>query len=233
MALGIQRSRLADQAYELLKERILTRQLLPGQRLSVPAIAEELGLSRSPVREAVQRLVQEGLGTERPHSGAVVASADLPALIDLYQVRAELEGLSSELAARAGDAHLVRDLEVVQDQHEAAHASGVRSQMIRADVDFHARILSAAGNPELTRMLEPVLHRMLLGMLEADRDWPVQAMAEHRDIIAALRAGDAEASRRHMVAHVLRVRTDMQNKLRQLAATSEGALPASSAQEVS
>jgi DNA-binding GntR family transcriptional regulator len=211
---GIRRSRLADQAYEVLKERILTRQLLPGQRLSVPAIAEELELSRSPVREAVQRLVQEGLSTERPHSGAVVASADLSELIDLYQVRAVLEGLSSQLAAAAGDPDLVADLEQIQDGHEAAHDAGTRSQMIRADVDFHERVLSAAGNPQLTRMLEPVLQRMLLGMLEAGRDWPVLAMAEHREIIAAFKAGDAEAARSCMVSHVLRVRTDMQSKLR-------------------
>lgn len=215
MASGIHRSRLADQAYEVLKERILARQLLPGQRLSVPAIAEELGLSRSPVREAVQRLVQEGLGTERPHSGAVVAAADLPSLIDLYLVRAELEGLSAQLAAAAEDRDLVADLEAIQDLHEAAHDAGSRSRLIRADADFHARVLRAAGNQELTRMLEPVLHRMLLGMLEAGRDWPVQAMAEHRDIIAALRSGNATEARECMVAHVLRVRGDMQTKLRQ------------------
>lgn len=232
MSLGIQRSRLADQAYELLKERILTRELLPGQRLSVPALAEELGLSRSPVREAVQRLVQEGLGTERPHSGAVVASADLPALIDLYLVRSELEGLSSELAAGAGDDRLVADLESIQAEHEAAHDAGERSRMIRADVDFHARILASAGNPELTRMLEPVLHRMLLGMLEAGRDWPVQAMAEHRDIIAALKDADARAARRCMVAHVLRVRADMQAKLREGAPSMLATSESDSTQEV-
>ncbi|WP_408897299.1 GntR family transcriptional regulator [Nocardioides sp. R1-1] len=215
MVTGIQRSRLADQAYELLKERILTRQLLPGQRLSVPAIAQELELSRSPVREAVQRLVQEGLGTERPHSGAVVASADLPALVDLYLVRAELEGLAARLAVESGDDRLVTDLEAIQDGHDQAHADGARSRMIRADVEFHARVLRAAGNPELARMLEPVLQRMLLAMLEAERGWPLQAMAEHREFIAAVRTGDPVAARERMVEHVLRVRSDMEAKLRQ------------------
>lgn len=213
MTHGIQRSRLADQAYELLKERILTREMLPGQRLSVPAIAEELGLSRSPVREAVQRLVQEGLGTERPHSGAVVATADLAGLVHLYLVRAELEGLSCELAAGSGDADLVRDLEAIQDEHEAAHREGQRSRMIRSDVDFHARVLRSAGNPELSRMLEPVLQRMLLGMLEADSAWPLHAMAEHRKVIAALNAADAASARASMKEHVLRVRSDLAGKL--------------------
>lgn len=215
MVSSIQRSRLADQAYELLKERILTRELLPGQRLSVPAIANELGLSRSPVREAVQRLIQEGLGTERPHSGAVVASAELPALIELYLVRAELEGLSAELAAAAEDSTLVADLEAIQDEHEAAHAAGARSQMIRADVRFHSRVLHAAGNHELTRILEPVLQRMMLGMLEADQDWPRFAMAEHRHVIAALDAHDPAGSRSCMVDHILRVRKDLRGKLQQ------------------
>jgi DNA-binding GntR family transcriptional regulator len=213
MTSDIHRSRLADQAYELLKERILTRELLPGQRLSVPALAEELGLSRSPVREAVQRLVQAGLGTERPRSGAVVASADLQSLVDLYLVRAELEGLSCELAAGAGDPHLVSDLEAIQEEHEAAHRAGQRSRMIRSDVDFHVRVLRAAGNPELTHILDPVLQRMLLAMLEADRGWPERAMAEHRKVIAALGREDPGAARRSMTEHVLRVRSDLEAKL--------------------
>lgn len=217
MTRDIQRSRLADQVYELLKERILTRQLLSGARLSVPALAQELELSRSPVREAVQRLVQEGLCTERPRSGAVVASADLRRLIDLYLVRAELEGLSSQLAAGSGDPQLIADLEAIQDEHEAAHASGSRSSMIRSDVDFHARVLAAAGNVELTWMLQPVLQRMLLGMLEADRSWPLHAMAEHRNVIATLRSGDAAAARESMTSHVLRVRSDLEKKLRRQA----------------
>lgn len=226
---GIQRSRLADQVYELLKERILTRQLLPGERLSVPALAEELQLSRSPVREAVQRLVQEGLSTERPHSGAVVATADLRELIDLYLVRAELEGLASQLAAGSGDSQLIVDLEAIQDEHEAAHAAGSRSSMIRCDVDFHARVLQAAGNPELVRMLQPVLQRMLLGMLEADRSWPLHAMAEHRKVIAALRSADARAARRSMTQHVLRVRADLERKLHRevepVPATAQNPIP--------
>ena len=164
----IHRSRLADQVYELLKDRILTRQLAPGQRLSVPAIAGELSLSRSPVREAVQRLVQESLATERPHQGAVVASADLHSLVDLYQVRAALEGLSAELAVEAHDARLIGDLAGVHDEHRLAYDGGSHADVIRADMRFHIRILDATANPELVRVLEPVLQRMSLAMLAGD-----------------------------------------------------------------
>lgn len=213
MTQGIRRSRLADQAYEVLKDRILTQQLLPGQRLSVPAIAEELQLSRSPVREAVQRLVQEGLGSERPHQGAVVASADLRSLVDLYVVRATLEGLSAELAAGADVASLVTDLEEIQREHENAYADGAGATVIRADMRFHARILQASGNAELIKVVGPILQRMSLAMLAGEQTWPAHALAEHRAVIDAFKQSDAGGARTAMIAHIQRVRSDLRAKL--------------------
>lgn len=205
----IRRARLADQAYDWIKERILTRALLPGDRLSVPALAEVLGLSRSPVREAVQRLVQEGLSTERPHSGAVVAAPDLHSLVDLYEVRAVLEGLSAERATLAGDPALVEDLAVLLARHREAYETGRRPDVIRADTAFHERLLEAAGNPELQRLLGPVLQRMSLGMLAAAPHWPARALAEHEAVLDAVRADDSDAAREAMTTHVRRVRSDL------------------------
>lgn len=209
----IKRSRLADQAYEVLKERILTSQYGPGQRLSVPALAAELGLSRSPVREAVQRIVQDGLGTEQPHHGAVVARADLPALVDLYEVRAVLEGLSTRRATTSGDPDLVTDLESAHSRHQAAFEQGATAGIIRADVAFHERILKAAANPELDRVLHPALQRMTMGMLAADRHWPARALAEHQAVLDAVRAGDPDAASARMCDHINRVRDGLLTKL--------------------
>lgn len=211
---GIYRSRLADQVYELLKDRILDRKLVPGQRLSVPAIAKELDLSRSPVREAVQRLVQERLATEQPHQGAVVATADLKSLVDLYQVRAALDGLSAELAVGARDTALATDLAAIQDDHRRAYDRGSNSEVIRADTRFHARIMDAAANPELLRVLQPILHRMSLAMLAGDQSWPARALDEHQAVIDAIADRDAAGAHAAMVAHVLRVREDLLTKLR-------------------
>lgn len=206
-------SRLADQAYAWLKEQILTQQLLPGQRLSVPAIADELGLSRSPVREAVQRLVQEGLGTERPHQGAVVASADLPSLVQLYEVRAVLEGLSAELAAGAGDESLDADLSAIQGRHRSAYEEGRRPDVILADMEFHRRILQAAGNAELFRITEPILQKMFLAMLASEEHWPTRALAEHQAVIDAIHERDPHKAQRSMTRHVKRVRQSLLAKV--------------------
>lgn len=212
----IQRTRLADQAYEVLRERILTGSLAAGARLSVPALAEELELSRSPVREAVQRLVQEGLGTERPHSGAVVATPDLASLAALYEVRAVLEGLSAESAARSGDEGLVADLERLHAAHAKAFRRRSHAAVIEADIAFHRRILVAAGNPELTRVLAPILERMALAMAAGElTSWPEEALAEHEAVLDALRAGEAPRARRAMVGHVTRVRKALLGKLRE------------------
>lgn len=208
-------SRLTDQVHDWLKEQILTQRLLPGQRLSVPAIADELGLSRSPVREAVQRLVQEGLGTERPHQGAVVASADLPSLVQLYAVRAALEGLSAELAAKAGDVTLTADLLEIHAGHRSAYDEGRTSDVIRADVQFHRRILEAAGNAELARVTEPILQRMCLAMLAGEQHWPSQALAEHQAVMEALGEHDAAKAKRAMTKHIQRVRRDLMVKIEQ------------------
>ncbi|MGP4111493.1 GntR family transcriptional regulator [Streptomyces sp. 4N509B] len=213
MSKTIHRSRLADQAYELIKDRILSRQLLPGQRLSVPALAQELNLSRSPIREAVQRLVQEGLSTERPHQGAVVASADLSALVDLYQVRAELEGLSAELAATRGDAELAASLERIHADHRTAYETNAAAEVIRADTAFHARVLAASGNPELVRILQPVLQRMSLAMVAGGESWPAHALTEHQAVLDAIRAGDGALARARMTDHVARVRERLLSRL--------------------
>ncbi len=95
----ISRQRLADQVYAVLRGQILARELVPGDHLSVPVLAESLGLSRSPVREAVQRLVVEGLAVEEFHRGARVAGVDADDLADVYAVRGVLEGLAAALVA--------------------------------------------------------------------------------------------------------------------------------------
>jgi DNA-binding GntR family transcriptional regulator len=210
----IHRDRLADQAYEVLRQRILSRRLKAGERLSVPLLAQELGLSRSPVREAVQRLVSDGLGSERPRQGAFVASADPTQLSHLYHVRAALEGLSAALATTAGDPGLVPALQESTGHQAAAFAAGDEVAIIRSDIAFHSRLLSAAANPELTRALDPILGRVAVAMLAGDLEsWPARALREHEEIIAAVASGDAELARRRSEEHVLQVRERLLRKL--------------------
>jgi DNA-binding GntR family transcriptional regulator len=202
----ISRQRLADQVYAVLRGQILSRELLPGDHLSVPVLAKSLGLSRSPVREAVQRLVVEGLAVEEFHRGARVAGVDATDLADVFAVRGALEGLAAGLVAARHDAALLDVLRASISDHGAAIGTGDEQAIIEADQAFHQTVLDAAGNEHLTRALGPLLGRAQVAMLSGDLSrWPRKALAEHRAILTAIRAGDAEAATAAARAHVAAV----------------------------
>lgn len=204
------RERLADQVYAHLRQQILNQELRPGDRLSVPAVAKRLQLSRSPVREAVQRLVQEGLGTERARHGAVVAAPDIDSLIDLYAVRAELEGLAAALTATDTVPDLVGELRELLDEHRSAYERRDHAGVIHADVRFHDRIGAASGNAELGRVLGPIQQRMTIAMLAGNSEsWPAKALDEHRAVVDAIADGKPDDARRLMRRHIHRVRDDL------------------------
>jgi DNA-binding GntR family transcriptional regulator len=202
----ISRQRLADQVYDLLRGRILDRSLVPGDRLSVPLLASELELSRSPVREAVQRLVVEGLAEEQLHRGARVAGVDAADLADVFAVRQTLEGLAASLAVAGDTTGLVTVLRTSIADHTAAIAADDEKAILAADQAFHQALLSAAHNPHLDRALGPLLGRAQVAMLSGDLSrWPRKALAEHKAILAAIRAGDPAAADLAARAHVAAV----------------------------
>lgn len=199
----IQRARLADQAYVVLRNRILRRELKPGERLSVPALAAELGLSRTPVREAVQRLVAEGMGVEKVNHGAVVTEIDPAELAVVYELRAVLEGLAARRAAVRRDQQVLTGLQRMLEAHRIAAESGREIDVVRADIAFHELILETADSAPLSRSLRPIHGIAHVAMLSGDLvAWPRDAMVEHEAILAALIDGDADASeaaaRRHI-----------------------------------
>lgn len=204
----ISRQRLADQVYDVLRGRILDRSLVPGDRLSVPLLAAELELSRSPVREAVQRLVVEGLAEEEFHRGARVAGVDAADLADVFAVREALEGLAASLAATRDAEGLVTALRASIAAHTEAIRADDEQAIIAADQAFHQALLEAADNRHLDRALGPLLGRAQVAMLSGDLSrWPRKAVAEHKAILAAIRAGDATAAEKAAREHVHAVLT--------------------------
>ena len=202
------RQRLADHVYDVLRGRILAGSLVTGDRLSVPLLASELEVSRSPVREAVQRLVVEGLADEELHRGARVAGVDAAELADVFVVRAVLEGLAAALAATSDTTELMARLSTAIADHTHAIRADDEQAIIAADQDFHRVVLEAAGNPHLDRALDPLLGRTRVSMLSADLSrWPRMALAEHKAILAAISEGDALAAERAARDHVAAVLT--------------------------
>lgn len=203
----VERLRLADRAYDVIRGRILRGELLSGSRLSVPKLADELGLSRSPVREAVQRVVAEGLGEEEIHRGVVVATVDDAELTELTELRARLEGYAAGRAARlaGSDPGMVRALASALARHEAAIAADDAAGVIAADMEFHL-LLAGPGTPTARAVL-PLLGRAQLLMLAGDLSrWPQLACVEHRDVLDAVRAGEPAAAEAAIRDHVERIR---------------------------
>jgi DNA-binding GntR family transcriptional regulator len=199
--------RLVDDVYRRLRDDIVAGTLAPGERLSVPALAAQLQVSRSPVRDAVARLVQERLATEAPRRGAVVARVGVRELSALYEVREVLEGLAARLAVDNVGQRLVRSLAAVMAEHEAAVATGDLARHFQLDLRFHSLIREAAGNAELTRFLDDIQIQVRLAMQTTSvTGGPERALDDHRAILAAIDAGDGLAAERASRDHIIRLR---------------------------
>ncbi len=208
----ITKVRLADQVYDEMVRRILHQTIEPGARLSVPQLAAEFEISRSPVREAVQRLVSEGMAVEKPNHGAVVASADFAQLIDMYEVRAPLDGLAAQLTTRNGTARL-SELEEAMALHVSSFEAGDVGGIIRADLDFHRVIAEHCGNHELWGVLEPIQRRVAMAILAGEPSvWPRDALREHQRIVSHIAAGDAQGARDAAEGHILAARQRLIDK---------------------
>jgi DNA-binding GntR family transcriptional regulator len=201
-------SRLVDTVYERIREAILDGTLEPGQKLSVPALAQTLGVSRSPIVAAVQRLIQDGLAVEEPRKGAVVTLISVPELIRLYEIREVLEGLSARLAAERATAATVQQMGEVLGRHEAAVVSDDQVSRQVENVNFHRLIREASENPELARWLDAIQSQVKLAMRRtgAYKDDVELTVREHRAILQAIQSRDGDAAERVARIHIRRVR---------------------------
>ena len=175
----------------------------PGDRLVESELAERLGVSRTPVREALQRLETQGLAS-RDGRGLVVASLDHGEMADLYAVRTELEGLAARLAARHAAEEEVAVLRALCEEDRAL--LGDPRALSRANRRFHHQIHLASRNRFLVQQLG-LVHRSMA--LMADTSLAVQgrgadALAEHEAIVAAIAARDPDAADEALRAHISR-----------------------------
>lgn len=199
--------RINDAIYSRLREEIIAGQLPPRSRLSVPALAERLHVSRSPVRDAIVRLIQDRLATEEPRRGAVVTLVGPRELATIYEVREVLEGLAARLAIECAGRRLVDALRDTMHTHERAVAEGDMFRHMECDMHFHALIREAAGNPELKRMLDEIQTQVRLAMqTTVVTGGPRRALEDHRAILAAFEDSDPVAAEQAARAHIARLR---------------------------
>lgn len=207
---------LADRAYHALSRAILCGGLPPGTRLSVPELARRLDVSRSPVREAVQRLVYDGLARNIAKRGAIVALISQADFLALLEIREFLEGLAARRATPNATPAGLDHLHSLVDDHESLVASGEDDPLahVEHDLKFHAWIRAVAANADLTMALERMQARAHLSYstLWVQRPNPADAVAEHRAIALAIASGDADAADEVARTHIRRLKARVETE---------------------
>ncbi|GHD52768.1 GntR family transcriptional regulator [Mycetocola manganoxydans] len=217
----IERKGLRDRVYDLVLDMLVGQAVAPGTRLSIDAIARDLKVSPTPVREALVQLERTGLVTREPLKGYRVAPQITDGQLEsLFDTRIVLEGGAASLAARHADS-LVPRLEATLEEHravtekvqEAARAGTLSVALLReyftVDWNFHHLIFEGTDNPFLIDMSEVIstrVHRMRQTVLSGVTD-AGDAVTEHTRIIDAFRTGDPEAAAAAMRDHIEKVRS--------------------------
>lgn len=204
MTLPIARSSLPEAAAERLRSLIIEGQLAPGVRLNERELSEQLGVSRTPLREAFRMLAADGLLIQLPNRGAQVVSLSRDDIQHAFEVMAALEGLSGELAAARVTEPDLKALRGFQSEMELAHARRDLPTYYRVNRAIHDRINAVAGNPILThsfRTLNTRLHALRFRSNLVQAKWD-HAVEEHREMIEALAARNGERLRDLLVRHV-------------------------------
>lgn len=196
---------LADRAYSQLSTAILRNELASGASLSVPELARHLGISRSPVREAVQRLIWDGLADYRGRRGTVVVDMDVSDFLRLLEVRVVLEALAAKLAAERGTDAQRTDLRQIQQEFESLKSSDAdRWVFLEIDMRFHAAIRAMSHNKDLDAALarsQGRAHLSLNTLWRRERNLRV-TQREHAAICDAVVAGDTDRAETAARTHI-------------------------------
>lgn len=198
----------ADRVYAHVKEAVLQRRYEGGTLLTEGDLAQAVGVSRTPVREALLRLEGEGLLKLYPKKGALVLAVSAQEIADVVETRLLVEEHAVGRAVPAPPELIARLEELVDDMREQA-AAGDLNAVSRSDRAFHAEIVRSAGNRILSDLYEQLRDRQLrmgVAVMHAHPDRIAKNIAEHTEILTALRSGDAAAATDIVHRHVSWVR---------------------------
>ena len=198
---------LAQRAFESIKSDILGGILPQGAKIVEADLALQHGISRGPLREAINRLEQMKLIVRVPHAGSRVVTLDARMMKNIYQAREALEGMAARLAARLTPQHEIDALFKLLDQHEAEidEAGGHTYFQREGNIDFHYRIAVASRNQWILQTLNGELYHLVRMGRRRSGQVPQRARAaldQHRQITAAIAEGDEELAELLMRRHI-------------------------------
>ncbi|MGE4371980.1 MAG: GntR family transcriptional regulator [Xanthobacter sp.] len=200
------RASLGDDVYEALLSRIISLKIQPRERMSVDALARDLGVSQTPIRAALIRLETEGLVVKKHNSG--FSAAPMPSgetFRQIYELRQLLEPAATASTARRGGPELLRELEELHHTMQEVvreHPVDGYGKFAMLDARFHALIADASGNPFIASSLDRLYTHLHLFRLRYHSTVTEDALIEHEAILEALRAGDADAAHAAMARHI-------------------------------
>ena len=195
---------LRDVVFATLRQAILRGELKPGERLMEIHLANRLGVSRTPIREAIRKLELEGLVIMIPRRGAEVAKITEKSLKDVLEVRRALDALSVELACVRITRDAIEELREAMEECGEAMKTGDAAVIAKADVRFHDIIIAAAGNERLTSLINNLAEQMYRYRFEYIKDATNhdKIMEEHRAIYESIAAKNAQQAARAVTRHI-------------------------------
>jgi DNA-binding GntR family transcriptional regulator len=206
---------LSDGVYEHLKDLIVAGRLVPGEQILEDQVKQDLGVSRTPVREALQRLQFEGLVEVRPHKGTFVSRVDVESLREIFEFREAIEGQAAALAALRMSPEARAELQQLQDVFRQSVASGDPKSFHESDTRLHRAVVAACGNGRLQQavsIIESLIARTrFLSIIALTR--MEQSSSEHEAIIDAVVRGDPRAAEERMRNHIRAVYQNLTENL--------------------
>lgn len=202
--LGEEHASLHDRVIAELRQAILSGALKPGERLVEGRLADELGVSRNPVREAIRALASEGLVEVTARRGAAVAKVSESEARETIEVRALLEGQNARLAARRHDQQIIKRIEAVLNKGTAAVAAQRFEQLFDLNQQFHSELAAAGQNTVLGDLLQKLRERTAMLFSPMDPSQQARTWEEHAAILRAIIAGDERTAAALAAEHVMR-----------------------------
>lgn len=206
--LGEDHPSLHGRVVDELRQRILSRRLKAGERLVEERLAEELGVSRNPVREAIRVLASEGLVEVNARRGASVINMTMQEARETVEVRALLEGQNARLAARRHDKQVIKRIEAVLNKGTLAVTHGRVEQLSDLNQQFHRELAAAGQNTVLGDLLKRLRERTAMLFSPTDPGQQRRAWDEHAGILRAIINGDERLAATLAAEHVMRAGSD-------------------------
>jgi DNA-binding GntR family transcriptional regulator len=218
------KSSLTDQAYELLKNDILTCRIMPGEQIAQAQLVERFGIGLSPVREALQRLAQEGYVQSIPRFGYLISPVTIADVQELFELRQILECAAVRLAVERGTEEDIRKLNNKADFTYVYHNHESYSDFLQRNNEFHRNIATLSGNQRLVDVISRVLGELLrLFHLGLDlRDSAEEMREEHVELVTALLERDGDLAEEIVQKQIIRSQERIIEALVQRARTVKG-----------